>query len=55
MSTTLQAAPAADAYLTMFNDLEAELARHSPPFVRRLRRPDDDACRDVRDVDRIAG
>jgi Fe-S cluster assembly protein SufD len=37
MSTTLQAAPAADAYLTMFNDLEAELARHSPPFVRRLR------------------
>ena len=37
MSTTLQATPAADAYLTAFNDLEAELTRISRPAVQQLR------------------
>ncbi len=38
MSTTLQQAPASDAYLTAFSALEAELARHSRPAVQRLRK-----------------
>jgi Fe-S cluster assembly protein SufD len=38
MSTTLQQAPATDAYLTTFSALEGDLARHSSPAVQRLRK-----------------
>src|SRR5260370_4963581 len=38
MSTTLQAAPAVEAWLTAFSDLEADLSRHTPPALQRLRK-----------------
>ncbi len=38
MTTTLQPAPATDAYLSTFNALEGDLARYCPPAVQRLRK-----------------